>query len=180
MLEFTVYLKQFQCTRVNLLLQLLYIFEQFMDHIKLIIDLIHFTFLGVRQIVRQSMRLIPCVQCNHVTSHCDWWRKKISCVLVFNYLCNMVSSYYTIHHNLTQMWYKYKYFSPSSLSWPSVGSGSHYITWIKSLHLNISSRQNIRQFEMVLTLTFTKNAEKGSRFLQNTDTFSSNYRLTVK
>jgi len=60
-----------------------------MDHTKCVTDLIHFTFLGVRQTARQSMRLIPCVQCNHVTSHCDWWRKKISCVLVFNYLCNM-------------------------------------------------------------------------------------------
>jgi len=74
MLEFTVYLKQFQYTCVHLLLQLLYTYEQFMDHIKLITDLTHFTFLGVRQIARQSMRLIPCVQCNHVTSHCDWWR----------------------------------------------------------------------------------------------------------
>lgn len=33
-----------------------------------------------------------------VTLHCDWWRKKNSCILVFNYLCNMAV---IILHNIS-------------------------------------------------------------------------------
>lgn len=90
-----------------------------MDHIKLITDLIQFTFFGVRQIARQNMRLIPCVQCYHITSHCDWWRKKISCILVFNYLCNMVIILHNIsysHPNVIQTKIFFPFFTELTFS----------------------------------------------------------------